>query len=116
VFEGSVQIHINPAGEVVAYRDFRIAELSVSPEPKIKKEEAIEIVLQDIGPDQAVTIPGSQLMLYRDRRKRIRLVWQIESVYSEVLQENSVSLMPIQASSFTNFTRSGPYFPKDIHC
>jgi len=83
VFEGSVQIHINPAGEVVAYRDFRIAELSVSPEPKIKKEEAIEIVLQDIGPDQAVTIPGSQLMLYRDRRKRIRLVWQIESVYSE---------------------------------
>jgi Zn-dependent metalloprotease/subtilisin-like proprotein convertase family protein len=83
VFEGSVQVHINPTGEVIAYRDFRITEIPSLLEPKITKEKAIEIALKDIGPDQAVKIPGSQLMLYRDSRKKIRLVWQIESVYSE---------------------------------
>jgi Zn-dependent metalloprotease len=41
VFEGSIQIHINPAGEVIAYKDFRVAEIAVSLEPKIKREEAL---------------------------------------------------------------------------
>jgi len=82
VFEGSVQVHINPAGEVIAYKDFRITEVPVALEPKIKREEAVEIVLQDIGPEHLVTIPGAQLMLFRDSTKKIHLVWQIESVFA----------------------------------
>ena len=38
VFEGSVQVHINPAGEIIAYKDFRMTEVSVALEPKIKIE------------------------------------------------------------------------------
>lgn len=79
VFEGSVQVHINPQGEVIAYRDFRIAEVSISLEPKIKIEEAIEIVLQDIGPDHSVTVPRSRLMLFLDCKKHLylkNLLWK----------------------------------------
>lgn len=81
-FGGSVQVHINPAGEVIAYKDFRVAEVPVALEPKIKKEDAVEIALQDIGPEHLVTIPGAQLMLFWDSTKRIHLVWQIESVFA----------------------------------
>jgi Zn-dependent metalloprotease/subtilisin-like proprotein convertase family protein len=93
VFEGAVQIHINPAGEVIAYRDFRIAEVTISLKVKIKRREAIEIVLQDIGLKNIVTIPRSKLMLFREyekhlplkksRLKKLHLVWQIESVFAE---------------------------------
>jgi bacillolysin len=82
VFEGSVQIHINPAGEVIAYKDFRVTELVVSHEPKIRKDEAFGIVINDIGSDHVVTFPGSRLMFFRDRDKRIRLVWQVESIFA----------------------------------
>lgn len=93
VFEGSVQVHINPAGELIAYRDFRIAEVHFSLEPKIKMEEAIEIVLRDIGPENAVTVPSSRLMLFREHKKqlnlkkspmkKLHLAWQIESIFAE---------------------------------
>lgn len=93
VFEGSVQVHINPAGELIAYRDFRIAEVHFSLEPKIKMEEAIEIVLRDIGLENAVTVPSSRLMLFREHKKqlnlkkspmkKLHLAWQIESIFAE---------------------------------
>ncbi|MDD3246412.1 MAG: M4 family metallopeptidase [Methanosarcina sp.] len=93
VFEGSVQVHINPAGEIIAYKDFRVTEVSVALEPKIKIEEAIEIVRQDIGSKHVVTVPRSRLMLFRDSKKqpplkqlhlkRLHLVWQIESIFAE---------------------------------
>jgi len=92
VFEGSVQVHINPAGEVTAYKDFRVTEVTVSLDPKIKREEAVEIVRQDIGPEHVVTVPRSRLMLFRDREKqlpmkklhlkRLHLVWEIESIFA----------------------------------
>ncbi|MGB9939431.1 M4 family metallopeptidase [Methanosarcina sp.] len=82
VFEGSVQVHINPEGQVIAYKDFRLAEVSVELEPKIKREEAIELVRQDIGPDQAITIPRSRLMLFRDRKNKLHLAWQVESIFA----------------------------------
>ncbi len=93
VFEGSIQVHINPAGEVIAYRDFSVTEVHFALEPKIKREEAVEIVLTDIGPEHAVTIPRSNLMLFRGREKqlpskqlslkRLHLAWQIESIFAE---------------------------------
>lgn len=93
VFEGSIQVHINPAGEVIAYKDFSVTEVHVALEPKIKREEAVEIVLKDIGPEHAVTIPRSNLMFFRGREKqlppkqlslkRLHLAWQIESIFAE---------------------------------
>ncbi|KKH95431.1 hypothetical protein EO95_08875 [Methanosarcina sp. 1.H.T.1A.1] len=93
VFEGSVQVHINPAGEVIAYKDFRVTEAPVALEPKIKREEAIAIVLRDIGSEQAVVVPRSKLMLFRNGEiqlpmkklhlKKLHLVWQIESIFAE---------------------------------
>ncbi len=93
VFEGSVQVHINPAGEVIAYKDFRVTEVPVALEPKIKIEEAIEIVRRSIGSKNVVTIPRSRLMLFRDIKKqpplkqlhlkRLHLVWQVESIFAE---------------------------------
>ncbi|AKB28492.1 Zinc metalloproteinase precursor [Methanosarcina siciliae T4/M] len=103
VFEGSVQVHINPAGEVIAYKDFRLTEVPVALEPKIKREEAIEIVHRDIGSEQAAMVPRSKLMLFRDseirlstsdfhlnklhlkefRFKKLHLVWQVESIFAE---------------------------------
>ncbi len=93
VFEGSVQVHINPAGEVIAYRDFRVTEVHVALEPKIKREEAIAVVLKDIGSENAVKIPRSKLMLFRELEKqlplkkihlkKLHLAWQIESIFAE---------------------------------
>lgn len=103
VFEGSVQVHINPAGEVIAYKDFRLTEVPVVLEPKIKREEAIAIVRRDIGSERAVTVPRSRLMLFRDgetrfptndfqlnklhlkkpRLNKLHLVWQVESIFAK---------------------------------
>lgn len=82
VFEGSVQVHINPQGQVTAYKDFRLTEVSVELEPKIKREEAIELVRLDIGLGQAITVPRSRLMLFRDRKNKPHLAWQIESIFA----------------------------------
>ena len=41
-------------------------EVPVALEPKIKREEAIEIVRRDIGSEHVVTIPRLRLMLFRD--------------------------------------------------
>lgn len=49
VFEGSVQVHMNPEGEVIAYKDYRVNDLDISLEPKITKQAAVETVIKDIG-------------------------------------------------------------------
>ena len=49
VFEGSTQVHINPAGEVVAYKDYRLAAVDIALEPRIAEQDALEIVLKDRG-------------------------------------------------------------------
>ena len=88
---------------MTAYKDFRVTEVTVSLEPKIKREEAVEIVRQDIGSEHVVTVPRSRLMLFRDHEKqlhlknfqlnklhlkklhlkKLHLVWQIESIFAE---------------------------------
>ena len=56
VFEGSTQVHINPDGEVIAYKDYRLAALDVSREPRITEQDAREIFLKDCGIEsQAMT-------------------------------------------------------------
>ncbi len=85
VFEGSVQVHINPAGEVIAYKDFRLMEFSVSLEPKIGGPDAVKTVFEDVGPGKGTVILSTRLMLYRDREEQVHLVWQVESLSSKGL-------------------------------
>lgn len=78
VFEGSVQVHMNPEGEVVAYKDHRVTDLDISLEPKITEKVAVEIVLKDIGSKVDVKKTDAKLSLYRDQNKKLHLAWEIE--------------------------------------
>ena len=79
VFEGSTQVHINSVGEVVAYKDYRLAELPVSTEPAIAEQEAMATVVTDIGGDSAGIEDSKQrLILFRDANKHTHLAWEIE--------------------------------------
>lgn len=73
VFEGSVQVHINPKGEVIAYKDYRVTDIGISLEPKIKEQSAVEIVLKDIGTKVNVEKTEARLSLYRDQKKQLHL-------------------------------------------
>lgn len=78
VFEGSVQVHINPEGEVIAYKDYRVTDLNISLEPEITENSAIETVLKDIGIKVNVKKTDAKLSLYRDQKKQLHLTWAIE--------------------------------------
>ena len=79
VFEGSTQVHINPGGEVVAYKDYRLAVLDVSLEPRIAEQDAKEIALKDCGKESdKITEDKARLILFRDSGKETHLAWEIE--------------------------------------
>ena len=79
VFEGSTQVHINPAGEVIAYKDYRLAALDVSLEPRISEQDALEAVLKDRGKEsEALKESKARLILFRDSEKETHLAWEIE--------------------------------------
>ncbi len=67
---------------MIAYKDFRLAEVSVELEPKITREEAIELARLDIGLEKAITIPRSRLMFFRNHKNQLHLAWQIESIFA----------------------------------
>lgn len=78
VFEGSTQVHINPAGEVIAYKDYRLATLDVSVEPRITEQNALGVVLNDIGLRfEAMAENTARLILFRDAEKQTHLAWEI---------------------------------------
>ncbi|MHC1754042.1 MAG: M4 family metallopeptidase [Methanosarcina sp.] len=78
VFEGSVQVHINSRGEVVAYKDYRVTDIGISLEPEIKEQSAVEIALKDIGTKVNVEKTEAKLLLYRDQKKQLHLAWEVE--------------------------------------
>jgi Zn-dependent metalloprotease/subtilisin-like proprotein convertase family protein len=79
VFEGSTQIHLNPAGEVIAYKDYRIAQCDVSMEPRITEAQAIEIFLKDCAINSAsIAESKTRLILFRDAARLVHLAWEIE--------------------------------------
>ena len=79
VFEGSTQVHINPEGEVIAYKDYRLAELDISLVPRITEQDVIEIVLKNRGKELVViTEKKAHLILFRDSYKETHLAWEIE--------------------------------------
>lgn len=84
VLEGSTQVHINPAGEVIAYKDYRLASLDIPLQARITEQQAIETALQLSGksPD-AIADKKVRLILFRDEVKSVHLAWEIEWVLSE---------------------------------
>ncbi len=79
VFEGSTQVHINPDGEVIAYKDYRLAALDVALEPRITEKEAFEVVLKDCQKEvEAIKQSKVRLMLFRGSEKKKHLAWEIE--------------------------------------
>jgi Zn-dependent metalloprotease/subtilisin-like proprotein convertase family protein len=85
VFEGSTQVHINPQGEVVAYKDYRISRIDISLEPKMTKESAIETIIKDINKDTTKTKTNARLSLFRDDEKRLHLAWEVELISDDEL-------------------------------
>ena len=49
VLEGSVQVHINPGGQVVGYKVNRLTQLEVSTAPTVPENRALEIGRGDLG-------------------------------------------------------------------
>ncbi len=78
VFEASTQVHINPQGEVVAYKDYRISKLGISLEPKIKEKAAVKTALEDIDRKTRKVESKTQLSLFRDIDKKLHLAWEVE--------------------------------------
>lgn len=79
VFEGSTQVHINPEGEVIAYKDYRLAVLDVSYEPRITEQDAIKTVLKDCRKKSGEIKENKvRLILFRDSNKETHLAWEVE--------------------------------------
>ena len=86
VFEGSTQVHINPEGEVIAYKDYRLAALDVSYEPRITEQDAIKIFLKNCGnKSEAIKENKIRLILFRDSNKETHLAWEIEWIREDDL-------------------------------
>lgn len=79
VFEGSTQVHINSDGEVIAYKDYRLAELDISLNAGITEQEAFKAVLKDLGKESnMITEKKLRLILFRDSDKITHLAWEVE--------------------------------------
>ena len=85
VFEGSTQVHINPQGEVVSYKDYRITTPNIPLEPVITAQAALEIALEDLNKARDEVETDIRLSLYRDAHKRVHLAWEIELIASDEL-------------------------------
>ena len=86
VFEGSTQVHINPEGEVIAYKDYRLAAIAVPLDPRIAEGDALEIVKTDLGKESAaMTENRARLILFRDAGKQTHLAWEIEWIREDDL-------------------------------
>lgn len=82
VFEGSIQVHINPEGVVVAYKDYRLSKVDVPLRPKITEKSAVETALKDLGKGTENIKISAHLMLFRDSEKKQHLVWEVECLVS----------------------------------
>lgn len=82
VLEGSTQVHINPAGEVIAYKDYRLASLDVSLKPRITWIGDLRVLL--------VSPSGVEVTLH-DRSGRSRN--DIKRTYSTTTDEVMLALI-----------------------
>lgn len=75
VHEGSVQVHINGDGEVIAYKDNRLAEADVDFQPRFSEVNAVHAAMADIGEEGEKQQCG--LCLYRHSDATVHLAWQV---------------------------------------
>lgn len=86
VLEGSTQVHINPAGEIIAYKDYRLASIDISLQPRIPESDAMQTVLMDSAKTaDSIVDKNSRLILFRDAEKYVHLAWEIEWLLKENL-------------------------------
>lgn len=79
VFEGSLQVHINPEGQVVGYKANRATDVDVSLTPDVTAERAIEIAGEALGePESQKVPPKAELMLFMDDAGRTHLTWHVQ--------------------------------------
>ncbi|MCK4838132.1 MAG: M4 family metallopeptidase, partial [Desulfobulbaceae bacterium] len=61
------------------YKDYRLAAIDVSLEPRIAEQDALETVLKDSGKEsEAIKENKVRLILFRDSGKETHLAWEIE--------------------------------------
>lgn len=78
VFEASTQVHINPEGEVMAYKDNRISKIGISLIPELAEMYAVNTALKDVGLTEQEIKSETMLTLFRDGNKTICLAWEVE--------------------------------------
>ena len=78
VFEGSIQVHIDPNGQVVSYKANRMAQVDVSMTPTVPAETALRRARQEFGePDSEKVPPQTQLLLFKGDAGRAYLTWHV---------------------------------------
>ena len=78
VFEGSVQVHINPAGEVVGYRANRLTEVDASASPTVAEAQALASAADQLGGTESKDVPPeAELVHFKHRDGRMRLAWHV---------------------------------------
>lgn len=79
VFEGSVQVHINPRGQVVGYKANRMTQVDVATTLTVPDSRALEIAREDLGESDSQKIPaGVQLVLFPGDGGRLHLAWHVQ--------------------------------------
>ena len=78
VFEGSIQVHMNPDGQVVTMKANRATQVNVPATPTLSAGKAIERAKQEFGEEASDKVPPeSQLMFFRDDAGRVYLTWHV---------------------------------------
>ena len=79
VYQGSTQIHINKQGQVFAYKDYRLAKLDISFEPKLDENAAVKTATDDIESEN-VTKDYARMCFFRDDDEKPHLAWEMNLV------------------------------------
>ena len=79
VFEGSIQVHINPNGQVVSYKAHGATQADISLTPSISADQVLERARQEFGEPESQKIPPeSQVILFKDDAGRMYLAWHVQ--------------------------------------
>ena len=86
VFEGSVQVHINPAGEVVGYKANRLTEIDPSASPAIGEAQALDYARAQLDQPESQNVPPeAELVQFKHRDGHMHLAWHVQLFSDEDL-------------------------------
>lgn len=87
VFEGSVQVHIDQRGRVIAYKDHRISRSGGSTEPGVAADKALAAA-REHWPHGAPKNDKPKLCWFRDRDGKTKLAWEVALYDEETLHHS----------------------------